>query len=300
MLDNSVNIDYSSYSVTIEGRTIDLLTNSSDSKSNKKLLMSKEQIKLNCLINKYNPKDQIGKYTGFKHKIILKSEPKIKIKHYPTPFNLREKAKEMFHSLLKRNIIRKSNSLYCSPAFLIPKKSGNLRLVVDYSEINNSTIKEVYPCRNIEECLIDLHGSEIFTTLDLNLGYHQIEMNENSIKYTSFSLLNDPYEFLRMPFTLTNAPRSFQRAMNNILGHLDYVKLYLDDILIFSNNMDLHMIHLETTFQLLHEAGLTLNIGKCKFIKKEVEYLGHIINKHGGSPNLTKIESHSKLEFSKK
>ncbi|KAG0432948.1 Retrovirus-related Pol polyprotein from transposon [Dictyocoela muelleri] len=111
-------------------------------------------------------------------------------------------------------------------------------------------------------------------------------MEEDSIQFTSFSLLNDQYEFLRMPFGTTNAHRLFQRAMNNILGNLEYVKLYLDDILVFSKYENEHILHLKTLCKLLHEAGMTLNIGKCRFIKKEIEYLGHIINKNGCSPNL--------------
>ncbi|KAG0436947.1 Transposon Tf2-6 polyprotein [Dictyocoela muelleri] len=138
---NKVNIDYGIQCITIDGRTVELSECSTNPQSNTKIMINKEQQKLKTLIEKFNPKEEIGKFNGFKHKILLKSEPVIRVKNYQTPLNLIIKGNEMLNSLLKNNIIRKSSSLYCSPAFLIPKKNGNLRLVVDYSKLNSRKIE---------------------------------------------------------------------------------------------------------------------------------------------------------------
>ncbi|KAG0442269.1 Retrovirus-related Pol polyprotein from transposon [Dictyocoela muelleri] len=273
MIKNNVKIDYGCESITIDGRTVEFTYINEDKKGETKLLMNQELKQLSKIIKKLNRGEEIGCYNGFKHNIELSSTPKIKIKYYPTPFKLREKGNILINELLKNKIIRTSASKCCSPAFFIPKKNNTLRLVVDYSIINNSTNKEAYPCSNMKECLINLCGSRFFSTLDLNLGFYQFQMDDESIKYTAFSILNNHYEFLRMPFGLSNAPRSFQRAMNNVLGHLSFVRLYLDRVLVFSKTLEEHLEHIEVACTTLLDAGFTLNIGKCNFMKKEIEYL---------------------------
>ncbi|KAG0435159.1 Retrovirus-related Pol polyprotein from transposon 17.6, partial [Dictyocoela muelleri] len=184
----------------------------------------------------------------------------------------------------------KSESKYCSCAFYIPKKDKTLRLVVDYSNINKHTAKEVFPCPNLHECLTELSSSKIFSSIDLNMGYHQILMSPESRKYTSFVLLNDQYEFIRMPFGLLNAPRTFKRAMKNILGDLKFVKIYLDDVLIHSKDIDNHHIHIREVVNRLSIYGMTINIRKCEFFKTKIEYLEHFITPSGYYPNTQKVE----------
>lgn len=93
-----------------------------------------------------------------------------------------------------------------------------------------------YPIPNIQNFPADLKGSKVFFQIDLNMGYYQISIHSKGVHKTAFSLANEMYEFLRMPFDLANAPRTFQRAMNRILSDRSYVKVYLDDILILSKN----------------------------------------------------------------
>ncbi|KAG0441049.1 Retrovirus-related Pol polyprotein from transposon opus [Dictyocoela muelleri] len=196
---NNAIICLNSNTLQLSGLTTSLKSNNKN-KINKTLLNTKEEI-----ISEINNSNMqgLGQYIYDKHKISLFSEPSITAKQYVVPFSIRDMAKKHIKELLDKKIIQKSDSKYCSPAFFIPKKDNTLRMVVDYSNINKSTIKEVFPCPNLHECLTELSNNKIFSSIDLNMGYHQILMDENSQKFTSFVILNEQYEYLRMPFGLT-------------------------------------------------------------------------------------------------
>ncbi|KAG0420260.1 Retrovirus-related Pol polyprotein from transposon [Dictyocoela roeselum] len=119
------------------------------------------------------------------------------------------------------NIIRPSKSPYSSPAFQIIKRNGKIRSVIDYRKLNSITVPNPYIFPTIQDLLSQLNTSKIFSKIDLNLGYYQIPLEENLIKYTVFSINNTKYEFLRMPFGLSNAPITFQNAMDNIFENLN-------------------------------------------------------------------------------
>jgi len=124
--------------------------------------------------------------------------------------------------MLKERIIRPSKSPYNSPVLVVPKKGFNedgtakLRLVIDYKKLNENTIPDRYQTQVFSMILSSLGKVKYFSTIDLESGFHQILMKEADIENTSFSINNGKYEFLRMPFRLTNAPRIFQRAMDDI------------------------------------------------------------------------------------
>ncbi|KAG0431354.1 Retrovirus-related Pol polyprotein from transposon [Dictyocoela muelleri] len=125
--------------------------------------------------------------------------------------------------------------------------------------------------------------------IDLNMGYHHILMRKKSIKYTSFLILNEQYEYTRMQFGLTNAPRCFQRIMVNILGKIPFVKIYLDDVLIHSEKISEHYNHVMKVCECLINAGMSINLDKCSFGKFKIEYLGHYITPHGYYLNIDEI-----------
>ena len=134
---------------------------------------------------------------------------------------------------------------------------------------------------NINDILDRLGRAKYFTTLDLASGFHQIEMDEESIEKTAFSCEGGHYEFKRMPFGLKNAPSTFQRVMDNILRNLIFKEkiclVYMDDIIIFSPNLNEHIKHLNQVFSKLKEAGLKIQLDKSEFLRKEVEFLGHVV-----------------------
>ncbi|KAG0419306.1 Transposon Ty3-I Gag-Pol polyprotein, partial [Dictyocoela roeselum] len=182
----------------------------------------------------------LGKFTYCNHEIKLKENKIFKKKPYKVPIHLISATKKEIEKLLQMKIIRKSESENSSPAFPIPKKNNDIRLVVDYRELNKITEPDHFIFPKISEIYNELHGSTIFSQIDLNMGYYQIFMCPESIKYTAFSILNNHYEFTRMPFGLSNAPATFQRAMNTLFSECNYVKIYLDDILVHSETQKAH------------------------------------------------------------
>ena len=188
--------------------------------------------------------------------------------------------------------VGKSVSLWASPVVLVRKKDGSLRFCIDLRKLNSRTIKGAYSLPQIEKLLDCLNEAVIFTSLDLKAGYWQIEMDEDSIPLTTFTV--GPlgfYECVRMPFGLTNVPATFQRLMESCLGdlHLKYCIIYLDDIIIFSKTPGEHLKRLQSVFEKLDEAGLRLKPGKCEFFRLQLEYLGHVVSKEGIETNPKKI-----------
>jgi hypothetical protein len=118
--------------------------------------------------------------------------------------------------MLKKNVIRISSSPYAEGIVMALKKDGTLRLCIDYRLLNKITIKDKFPLPRIDDTIDALYGARYFTTLDLLSGYWQIEINEADKHKTAFICELGLFEFNRMPFGHTNAPSTFQRAMNNI------------------------------------------------------------------------------------
>ena len=146
----------------------------------------------------------------------------------------------------------------------------------------------------IEESLDSLCGVVISTSLDLKSGYWQVELDEDSIPYTAFTV--GPlgfYECLWMPFGLMNAPAMFQCLMENCLGdlHLNWCIIYLDDIIIYSKTPEEHVERLEAVFKKLSLAGLKLKPSKCEFFKSQITYLGHIVSNEGIATDPKKIKA---------
>ena len=185
--------------------------------------------------------------------------------------------------LLESEFIRPSKSPWGAPVLFVSKKDSNLRMCVDYRALNRLTVKNSYPLPRIDDIFDQLKGAQFFTKIDLRSGYHQIRLDKNSIPYTAFRTRYGHFEFLVLPFGLTNAPATFMNLMNDIFKeHLDvFVIVYLDDILIYSKTWKEHLEHIKTVLKILRKERLFGKISKCVFGVTEVEYLGHIISQDG-------------------
>ncbi|XP_075157913.1 uncharacterized protein LOC142231180 [Haematobia irritans] len=234
--------------------------------------------------------------------IRTKNDTPVYTRYYPYPMSLKSEVEKQVQELLKDGIIRPSRSPYNSPVWIVPKKpdsQGNkqYRLVTDYRKLNSVTIADRYPIPDITEVLAQLGSNTFFSVLDLKSGFHQIPLKESDIEKTAFSINNGKYEYTRLAFGLKNAPSIFQRALDDILreciGVFCYV--YIDDIIVFSKSENEHIQHLEEVFQTLEDANMKVQLDKCHFFKKSVEFLGFIISSEGITTNPAKTEAISKF-----
>ncbi|KAG0440854.1 Retrovirus-related Pol polyprotein from transposon 17.6 [Dictyocoela muelleri] len=138
--------------------------------------------------------------------------------------------------------------------------------------------------------LSDLEGMNVFSLIDLKSGFHQIEIEMNSRKYTAFSLLGRKYENYRMPFGLRNKPFVFKRAISNIFRDFNDFKIFIDDILIYAKDIDSHVHNLKIIMRKLFENNVVLNFDKSEFIKTDITFLGQIISSEGIKPEISRIK----------
>ena len=185
--------------------------------------------------------------------------------------------------LLEKGSIEPSISAYGAPILFVQKKDGSLRMVIDYRALNKLTVKNKYPMPRIDDTLDQLQGSTVFTSLDLTSGYHQIRITPEDVPKTAFRTPMGLYQWKVLPFGLTNAPATFQTAMNTIFRPYlhKFVLVYLDDILIYSKTPEEHRDHLRKVLDLLREHQLYANLKKCSFAQPEVTYLGHVVSAEG-------------------
>ena len=236
----------------------------------------------------------LGKTSLTKHHINLSDPTPFKERHRRIPPAMVQSVREHLKEMLDLGVIRPSNSPFASNVVLVKKKDGTLRFCIDLRRLNNNTVKDSYALPRTEETFDALHGSCIFSTLDLKSSYWQVEIEENDKHKTAFRVGNlGFFECNRMPFGLTNAPATFQRLIETCMGdlHLNSCLLYLDDIVVFSKSFEEHLTRLEAVFQRLHQAGLKLKTSKCHFFKQSIKYLGHIISAKGVHTDPDKIST---------
>ncbi|GFU65968.1 hypothetical protein TNCV_3240141 [Trichonephila clavipes] len=175
--------------------------------------------------------------------------------------------------MLDEGIVQPSESPWSSPVVLVrkKKKDGSWRFCVDYRKLNSVTKKDVYPLPRIDDTLDCLKGAMFFSSMDLRSGYWQIEIDEADREKTAFITPEGLYEFKVMPFGLCNAPATFERMMDNLLRHFKWTMClcYLDDIIVFSETFEDHLIRLRLVLKCLQEAGLKLNSKKCLLLPKK-------------------------------
>ncbi|GBG59707.1 hypothetical protein CBR_g54812 [Chara braunii] len=195
--------------------------------------------------------------------------------------------------LVDKGWIRPSCSPYGAPVLFVRKKNKELRLCIAYCKLNAQTNKNAGPLPRIDDIFERLGDAKYFSKLDLKAGYHQLEIHPRDRYKTAVKTWYGHFEWVVMPFGLTNAPTTFQAAMTmEFRGMLDwFVLIYLDDILVYSRNLDEHIVHLRAVLDRLRTTKYKANRAKCEFAQQELEYLGHFVTPQGIRPLADKIKA---------
>lgn len=204
--------------------------------------------------------------------------------------------KEEVEKMLRAGIIRPISSAWSFPVVIATKKDGKPRFCVDYRLLNARMKGDRYPIPKPIEIFDDMKGAVVYTGFDFFTGYWQFLMTTFCQELTTFICRYGTFAFKVMPFGLMNAPSTFQRAMDMILKDLPFVRVYLDDIIIFSLNLRDHLRHIKIVLNRIMKYNLKLKISKCSFAQDEVDLLGHIVSAEGVRVDPKKIEKIQAIE----
>lgn len=224
-----------------------------------------------------------GLTRSYYHDIDMIDEHPFRSTNYPIPFAYRGQVRDQINEMLSWGIIKKEKTEYVSPLVTVKKKDGSVRVCLDARKLNSKMKPDYVSPPNAEELLFDLKPDMVFSTIDLTASYWQIPINPKHQKYVGFIYEGETYVFIRLPFGLKTSMASLIRFLNYIFGqeYKDFLHVYVDDIYVFSSNIDSHLDHLRKIFEKFRKEGITLKLRKCQFLKTSVIFLGHVISREG-------------------
>jgi len=259
-------------------------------------LTLQQQEDLNFLLKKYESlfDGSLGTWKGESYDIELRSDATpYHARAFPIPRIHEQTLRHEVDRLCQIGVLKKVNrSEWAAPTFIIPKKDGSVRFISDFRELNKRIKRKPFPIPKIQDLLLKLEGFQYATSLDLNMGYYHIELSPDSKRLCTIVLPWGKYEYQKLPMGLCNSPDIFQEKMSTLMGDLEFVRTYIDDLLITTKSTwNDHLRHLDIVFHRIHEAGLKINAKKSFFGKDELEYLGYWITRQGIQPVSKKVEA---------
>ena len=262
------------------------------------------KIPLQNLIKKYDnifskSDTDLGRTTLTEMKIELEHDTPVNVYPYKIPLQKREAAENIIQDLLKAGVVRHSNSPYNAPSLILRRPNSNkYRFVNDFREINKITRPLGAPLESIDEILASLGQARFISTLDIKSAYHTIPIRESDRYKTAFSALHYHLEYNVCAFGQLNSGRAFNQFMSQVLSGIKgkYCLNWSDDCICYSQTFQAHLDHLESIFKRFQNAGIKLNLEKCKFLQPSIDYVGYTIDKNGLHPNQNKINAINEIQ----
>ena len=218
-------------------------------------------------------------------------------KEYPHSALHIDEIERQLKQLQDKGFISRSTSEWRFPTFIVPKKTGDARIVFDFRGLNQITKSMQHPLPDPRKLMHKFANKNVFSAIDVKGGYWHIPVHEAHRDRLAFVFNNTLYQWNVMPFGPKNAPAYFQKVMNDIFADLDFVVIYMDDITIISDNEEQHKQHLKIVFDRIIKNNIKLRIDKCVFGVSECQFLGFVTNKFGIRP--TKKYKNKILKISK-
>ena len=199
------------------------------------------------------------------HEVQLTTNEPIRNRPYQIPYAIREAVRDEIQKMIDMDIIEPSESPYASSVVVAKKSDGNNRICIDFRKLNKVTVFDAEPMPDPEEMMAKISQSRYFSKIDLCKGYWQIPMRPQDRDLTSFLSPDGLFRFKVMPFGMSNSPATFNRLTRKVLKGLQYPVCFLDDILIYTESFEEHLLELKRVFERLRQAHLTAKPSKCEF-----------------------------------
>ena len=276
------------------GCTVKLQNSVEMSKLEEKLchLTPSQQQELTGVIHEYSPlfQDTPSKTDVITHDVDVGDARPIKQHAYRVNPIKREVLRAEVKYMLQNEIIECSHSEWSSPCLLVPKADQTYRFCTDYRRVNTVTKTDAFPIPRMEDCIDKIGNAKYVSKFDLLKGYWQVPLTKRSVEISAFVTPDGLYQYKVMPFGMKNSSATFQRLMNSIIMELEGCDVYIDDLIIYSDTWEEHILRIRALFKKLREARLTINLGKSEFGKGQVTYLGHVVGQGQVSPINAKVE----------
>ena len=236
----------------------------------------------------------LGKLNDRQVKIHVKPDAKGVIQNARRiPFSLRKKVEDKIAELENLDIIEPVTgpTKFQSPIVVVPKPSGDIRICVDMRQANQSVERERFPMPTVEEVLAEMNGSKVFTKLDLNMGFHQLELEEDSRSVTTFTTHKGLYRYKRLMFGVSSAPEIYQSVIQNVIQGCEGSRNMTDDIIVHAETTEEHDKRLEKVLNRLLEKCITLNKEKCVYSMNKLTFMGFLLSEKGVGPTDAKVKA---------
>lgn len=193
--------------------------------------------------------------------------------------------------MMQNEIIECSHSQWSSPCLLVPKPDNTYRFCTDFRKVNTVTKNDSYPIPRMDDCIDRVGNAKFVSKFDLLKGYWQVPLTERAKEVSAFVTPDGFYQYKVMPFGMTNSGATFQRMMNIVIFELEGCEVYVDDLIVYSETWEQHILRIRALFDRLAKAKLTVNLVKCEFGQACVTYLGHIVGQGQVKPVDAKVKA---------